>query len=297
MEIIVVDDGSTDDTSSIVEEIAARDRRITLLRSAHRGVSHARNLAIKHARGDYIAPIDADDLWLAEKISRQLEILAASPERTGVIYCWAAGIDDSDNVVLPVWNASRAKGNVLHRIIETGILSCGSTPLIRKRYAVDAGGYDETLRLAEDWKFYTALAGVCDFDVIPECLTGYRIRNDSTSMNLDAMEHALAACTQWVHETWPDVPQDVLAERDFTVNTYLAFMATRSRRYGRVPRYLVRAAAARPSKLLTLSFWQYPALAIAHAAGLRRYEWAFWTASENSDDRRYNRYVTNQRRV
>jgi glycosyltransferase involved in cell wall biosynthesis len=276
LEIIVVDDGSTDDTVAIVEAQASQDKRIRLLRSPHRGVSHARNLAIAQARGSYIAPIDADDLWKRDKLKRQYQILSTAPKETGVVYAWAAGIDDEDKIVLPVWNASQARGDVLHAIVESGILSCGSTPLIRKGYAQEVGGYDEELHLSEDWKFYTALAGVCHFEVIPECLIGYRIRNDSASVNIEPMEEALEACTRWIRKTWPDLPKHVLAERDFTLNTYLAFMATRGGQYARVPRYLTRAVGARPGKLFGVSLWQFAALAIAHAAGLRRYEWALW---------------------
>jgi len=280
LEIIVVDDGSTDNTVAIVEALASQDKRIKLLRSPHRGVSHARNLAIAQARANYIAPIDADDLWKRDKLKRQYEILSIAPEETGVVYAWAAGIDDEDKIVLPVWNASYARGDVLHPIIESGILSCGSTPLIRKRYAQEVGGYDEELHLSEDWKFYTALAGVCYFEVIPECLIGYRIRSDSASVNLRPMVEALDACSQWIRMKWPDLPKHVLAERDFTLNTYLAFMATRGGQYSLVPRYLMRAAGAQPSKLFGVSLWQFAALAVAHATGLRRYEWALWRSPQ-----------------
>ena len=276
IEIIVVDDGSTDNTIALIKAAAAKDPRIVLLESRHRGVSHARNLGIARARGTYIAPIDADDLWTRDKLAKQLAVLKSAPARTGVVYCWAAGIDDSEHVVIPVWNASVASGDVLCNIIESGILSCGSTPLVRKDLAIAIGGYDENLDLAEDWKFYTALAGICSFEVIPECLTGYRIRSDSASMNLEAMEKALVDFTNWVVSRWPDLPKSVLQKREFSIATYLSFMAIRASQYRRVPRYCFRALAAKPGEILGLRFWQFPAAAVAHALGLRRYEWAFW---------------------
>jgi glycosyltransferase involved in cell wall biosynthesis len=276
LEIVIADDGSTDDTIALVETVAAQDARITLLKLPHRGVSHARNRAIKHARGNYIAPIDADDLWHRDKLRRQFEILNNARRETGVVYCWAAGIDEDDNIVLPVWSASYAAGDVLEQIVERGILSCGSTPLIRKECVTKAGGYDETLHLAEDWKFYTALAGLCRFEVIPECLTGYRIRTDSTSLNLKPMERALQECTAWIRTKWPALPEQVLIEREFMLNIYLAFMAIREAQYVMAMRYLVRAAKAKPSRLFGLQIWELALLIPAHAAGLRRYEWALW---------------------
>ncbi len=272
----MVDDGSSDDTAALVETAAADDNRIVFLKSPHRGVSHARNLAISRARGSFVAPIDADDLWTRDKLARQFEMLRSAPRETGVVYCWAAGIDEADNIVLPVWAESRAAGDVLEEIVERGILSCGSTPLIRKEYIAATGGYDEGLQLAEDWKFYTALAGVCRFEVIPECLTGYRIRTDSASLNLEPMERALAECTAWIRLTWPDLPKSVLTEREFMLGIYLAFMAIRERQYVRAIQYLVRAARTKPDRLFGLQIWELAALIPAHATGLRRYEWALW---------------------
>lgn len=276
IEVIVVDDGSTDDTAERVREAMVADPRIHLVQTDRGGVSRARNLAIARARGDLIAPLDADDLWTSEKLERQLALLSRSPINTGVVYCGAAGIDDLDRIVLPVWNGHYASGNVLYPLIASGILSCGSTPLIRKSCIERVGGYDETLTLAEDWKFYTALAGECDFEVIPECLTGYRIRGDSSSVQVEPMEAALERCTQWIRQTWPGTPEVVFRERAFTIETYLAFMSIRARRYGAVPQYLWRAARAKPNALLELSIWELALLSIAHAAGLRRYEWALW---------------------
>jgi glycosyltransferase involved in cell wall biosynthesis len=284
IEVIVVDDGSTDGTVPLVEAAITQDARISLLRSAHRGVSSARNLGIAKARGELLAPIDADDLWTSDKLQRQFELLRNSEPDTGVVYCWAAGIDDDGKIVLPVWNASRARGDVLHEIVQSGILSCGSTPLIRKQYALQAGGFDEALPLSEDWKFYTALAGVCRFEVIPECLTGYRIRSDSTSVNIEPMEEALRACTRWIEAKWPDLPPHVMKGRAFTLETYLAFMAIRAGKYGAAARYLVRAVKTKPAGLFDPLFWELAALIPAHAAGLRRYEVALWRSPRKFAD-------------
>ncbi len=138
------------------------------------------------------------------------------------------------------------------------------------------GGYDEQLHLSEDWKFYTALAGVCRFVPITECLTGYRLRGDSASMNLDAMEQALEACTAWIKGAWPALPANVLRNREFLLATYLSFMATRAGQYRRVPGFLARALAAKPLGVFTPTFWQFPVAALAHAMGYRRFDWTFW---------------------
>ena len=75
MEIIVVDDGSTDGQNEIIKTIMKEDARIKLIQQANRGVSAARNLGIEHAKGQYLAFLDADDVWLPHNIKVKVEFL------------------------------------------------------------------------------------------------------------------------------------------------------------------------------------------------------------------------------
>jgi glycosyltransferase involved in cell wall biosynthesis len=276
LDIIVVDDGSTDDTAQIVRVLAARDPRIRLIEADHRGVSAARNRGIAEARSGLIATLDADDLWHPGKIERQYDLLRHSEPDVGVVYCWAAGIDALGRVILPVWNASLAEGDVLRDIVRSGILSNGSTPLMRREAIERAGGYDENLQLCEDWQFYTALAGVCRFRAIPECLTGYRITDTSTSMDVLPMERAIAQVTAWIKTTWPDLPEAVLIDRARNIHRYLAFLAIRGGQYGLAARYLWQGVNDGPGFRLNFQMIEMAALLLGHAVGIRQYRWQFW---------------------
>src|SRR5215218_7122776 len=75
LEILVVDDGSHDDTSTIVAAVGKLDPRIHLLRQPNKGVASARNLGISKATGGFIAPIDADDLWHPTKLEKQMRMM------------------------------------------------------------------------------------------------------------------------------------------------------------------------------------------------------------------------------
>jgi glycosyltransferase involved in cell wall biosynthesis len=277
IEVVVVDDGSTDRTAVVVQEIAAKDSRVRLLRSRNQGVSAARNLAIAESRGRLIAPVDADDIWHPDKLRRQLALLRAGPLVLGVVYCWSRGIDDDDRVILPSWNASMPRGNVLRDIVVSGIAGNGSTPLIRRRCIEATAGYDQTMSLNEDWKFYTELAGVCEFDRVPEFLVGYRLHDDSASMtNARAMETAINHTTAWIRRTWPDLPDHLFVERAYTIGIYLGFLAIRQREYGDALRYIWRAARARPWRVFTLGLLRLLLLLPLHMMGLRRYRFLFW---------------------
>lgn len=276
LEIIVVDDGSTDETAAIVKAVAGCDQRVRLIQTESVGVSAARNLAISDSHGKLIAPIDADDIWHPEKLARQFAVMSTSGPEVGVVYCWSVGIDEYNRVILPTWNNSVAVGNVLRDIVVRGIAGNGSTPLIRRNYINAVGGYDAKLKLCEDWKFYTALAGVCEFAVVPEYLTGYRFRMESASMDVLAMENAIEQVTEWIMQTWPWLSKDVFLDRSHTVNAYLAFLAIRQGEFSYATRFLALACRSRPSKLLSFSFLQLFFLLFYHVIGIRHYRWLFW---------------------
>jgi glycosyltransferase involved in cell wall biosynthesis len=79
-EVIIVDDGSSDETAEIARRFCAADLRFTLVKQPNQGVSAARNLALDRARGEYIAFLDADDVWLPQKLAKQLELFRQEPQ-------------------------------------------------------------------------------------------------------------------------------------------------------------------------------------------------------------------------
>jgi glycosyltransferase involved in cell wall biosynthesis len=192
LEIIVVDDGSNDDTAAIVERVSREDPRITLLRQSNKGVATARNLGIAHAYGEFVAPIDADDIWHPHKIEKQIAVIENGGDRIGLVYCYSKNIDEHDIVTPQNGQQGEARGSVYAPLVLSNFVGNGSSPLIRRTCLQEVGGYDSSLRArgaqgCEDLAVYLAIAERWEIDLVPEYLVGYRIAAGSMSRNHFAM--------------------------------------------------------------------------------------------------------------
>lgn len=179
LEILVIDDGSTDDTASIATRHARADNRVRLISQANAGVAAARNNALRQAKGEWVAPVDADDLWHPEKIARQVAVMLAASSRVALVYNWFAQID-ADSRILHYARPNTAEGDVFRLMFNNGLIGNGSTPLMRRDAVLACGGYDSGLHAAgaqgcEDLKLYLAIAENHHYAVAPGYLTGYRV--------------------------------------------------------------------------------------------------------------------------
>lgn len=199
LEIVVVDDGSMDDTAEIVRSHIAADGRIRLLRQANAGVAAARNAGVAASSGEFIAPLDADDLWHPAKIERQLRVFREGGERLGLVYSWFALIDGNSRVV-QLRHEPRHQGDVLAPLAYHNFIGNGSSALIRRAAFDRTHGYDPSLRArggqgCEDWKLYFEIAEQWHFGVVPEPLTGYRDLPDNMSSDVLQMLRSRDLCT------------------------------------------------------------------------------------------------------
>jgi glycosyltransferase involved in cell wall biosynthesis len=209
LEVLVVDDGSTDETAILVQRLASVDPRIRLLQKAHGGLVSARNHGIAHASGEFIAPIDADDLWHPEKIRKQVALMRECGARVGLIYTWARGIDEQDRVlfdITPCW----FRGDVYAALIMRNFVGSGA-PLIRRHCVEEVGGYDASLAgrgatCTEDLKFNLDIAERYDFDFIPEFLWGYRFHAGSMSTDIEAMLRSQKVVIHDARARHPELP-------------------------------------------------------------------------------------------
>jgi glycosyltransferase involved in cell wall biosynthesis len=230
LEIVVVDDGSTDDTAIIAQRHSAVDDRVRIIRQDNAGVAAARNTGIAATSGRYVAPIDADDLWAPSKIERQLLTAAKYQGKVGLVYSWFAVIDQ-DNNVLRHEDRADAEGVVLRQLLLGNLVGNGSSALILRSAIESAGFYDVGLRAngcegAEDYKMYLRIAEQYEFAIVPHYLTAYREYSGNMSSDVARMVRSRDVCVDEFAIRHPELKEVIENGR----TQFLRVMVVRSAR-------------------------------------------------------------------
>jgi glycosyltransferase involved in cell wall biosynthesis len=182
-EIIMVDDGSTDDTPIIAQQFGDAIRYI---RQVNRGLSAARNTAIRNARADIIALLDSDDLWEPQFLERMICHLDLDPEAVGV-YCGFQYINSKGEIVGKP-SLKIVPPELFHRtIISEGNWLVPSGVVFRKRLAEDVGLFDESISPVADADLWIRLSAYSPFIGLPEALVKYRRHEGNMSKDPERM--------------------------------------------------------------------------------------------------------------
>ncbi len=188
LEVIVVDNGSTDDSRSILEEF--KHPKVCVIFQENQGQSGARNTAIRAVQGELVAFLDADDVWLPEKLEKQVPLFS-NPE-VCLVYCGLRKVDAklqplNEPLLKPVH-----RGKVLDRFaLEAGAVVCGgeSGAVIRSSVMRQAGEFDLRLSIGTGWDFWRRMASRGEIDFCSEPLVLYRQHGSNLSKRLDIYAH------------------------------------------------------------------------------------------------------------
>ncbi len=187
-EIILIDDGSTDGTLEQVREI--NDGRIKIFSYENSGQATARNRGITLSNSEFLAFLDADDLWTNDKLESQRKVLLENPQ-AGVAYSWTVVLD-GEGLVQHRQKPVFFKGDVLEELLKNNFLICGSTALIRRKAITTVGYFDTNLPPVEDWDYWLRLAALYHFTVVPKYQTFYCKSKESSSSQVKKLEEKIS---------------------------------------------------------------------------------------------------------
>jgi glycosyltransferase involved in cell wall biosynthesis len=196
MEVVVIDDGSRDDTVSIIRRYAERDSRIRWVARENVGLPASRNYAFAQAQGEWIALIDQDDLCYPERLSRQVEVAAAYPS-AGLIFCDTGFIDAAGKgfgnlfAAFSLPDSFVRKGLAANLLLSRGPYVSSAACLIKRTIVDRLGLLNESLRFACDYEYLIRAGFEVDFAYAPEALVAWRKHDaQQTSTNLNRYKEA-----------------------------------------------------------------------------------------------------------
>jgi len=179
-EIIIVDDGSTDKTSQIIKEL--KSEKIRYFYQKNQGRSKARNKGILLAKGEYIAFLDSDDVWLEEHLQKEIKVLESHPN-VSLVYSEVEIIGEDGNIfpMGPNWKPKRYSGLPLNQLIEENFIPFSSS-LVRKKCFEEIGLFDSDMEPSEDWDIWLRIVkNGHKVYYINEVLTQYRWKEANLS--------------------------------------------------------------------------------------------------------------------
>jgi glycosyltransferase involved in cell wall biosynthesis len=185
-ELIVVNDGSTDDTDTILAQ-APPERRRTIIHQENTGLGGARNRGLAAAQGELVAFLDVDDEWHPSYLAEMQAALASAPEAVAAFAGWQyldeAGQRLPQSVLLGPEQIERLDQELTWR---NAILPSALT--VRRQAIMRAGGFDEDLKAVEDWDLWLRLKAIGPFVGVPKVLMGYRTHSASMTENVANIE-------------------------------------------------------------------------------------------------------------
>ena len=214
LEIVIVDDGSTDGTLAIARSAALEDARIRVISMPNGGVAKARNAGVAASCGPFVAPVDADDLWHPDKIAKQVLVMRRGGPQMGFVYTLYRRIDQGDRILNSNANL-RIEGHVFLRLLLVNFVANGSSLLIRREAFEAVGGYEFDLHAqgaqgCEDYLLQMLIARQWTVGLAAEYLTGYRITEGAMSVDAERMKRSHILALQHVRRRFPEAPVDLV---------------------------------------------------------------------------------------
>jgi len=228
LEVIIVDDGSSDGTVAVARSI--QDPRVRVVTRENGGAAAARNTGISEATGTWVAFLDADDIWLPTKIERQLAYAAEHPD-VHALQTGATFVDDQLRV-LSVRRCKESVDALWETLLFENLPAFLSTLMVRRSKFDEIGGFDTALEILEEWDMAIKASRFCNMKSIEDPLCLYRIHPGNRSRNLDIhVAPGLLVLERLFAET--ELPERVRAGRQLIYAHFYTMLAGGALKVGR----------------------------------------------------------------
>jgi len=228
-EFIIINDGSTDKSQSIIDTYAKHDSRIVAIKQDNKGVVATANMAITLAKGLYIARMDADDISMPDRLQQEVAILDSKPNT--ILVCSSFEIFDKDGEFRYKDVVAPGNEQIKRSLYLRNPIANGST-LIRKQSLVEAGLFDDVF--AEDFKMWTKLALLGDFESTGTML--YRWRMNPSGLTLSNNSLSMSKGDEYIASLWLNKKPETISLKDIQKmsNLYLNAKTNRAKGYREV---------------------------------------------------------------
>jgi glycosyltransferase involved in cell wall biosynthesis len=277
LEVIVVDDGSTDTTSDALQPFR---ERITYIHQSNQGPSAARNRGIRTARGELIAFLDADDVWMPEKLAEQVCAITATP-RLGLVHSDVLEGDYQSQQYRARGDGREFVGDCYARLF-VGNRIITSSVLLRRTVVEELGMFDERISKpsAEDYDLWLRIARSYEFGFSARPLVYYRLHANNASNNLKVMASSELFVIHKALEADPQLPTRVgpgrIRDRLFGLLFDVGYCAYRDQHYREAHYYFGQALRQAPTRIYPLALWaatMFPSRTINVVRRAKRLVW------------------------
>jgi glycosyltransferase involved in cell wall biosynthesis len=186
LEVIIVDDGSTDGTKEIIKNLATNDDRIKYLYQENCGrPSVPRNIGFKNSTGEYISFLDSDDIWLPQKLEKQIELFEKDKSgKLGFVDCKYIIIGENSEEIKQNYSSHGYRGNILKQMLKDHLIITPGSVLIKRSIINTVGLLDERLKCLDDWDMWLRISKHYKIDFVNKKLFKYRVHKNSFTVNL-----------------------------------------------------------------------------------------------------------------
>jgi glycosyltransferase involved in cell wall biosynthesis len=180
-ELIVVDDASTDNTGEVIDSFD--DKRIKHLQHKENSGAPAKpkNTGIKEAQGKYIAFLDHDDEWRPKKLEKQAKLLESRSSKLGVVACNVFDVYENKQKRVKYKINKNVCRNPLLEILDKSFIHSSSSAMVKAKVLDDVGGFDENMKVSDDWELWLRIFKKYNFDFVDDFLVKYHFHKDNLS--------------------------------------------------------------------------------------------------------------------